>query len=523
MKSIRKTIYTLLAITAMAPLGGCNSFLKEYSQDLAKVESWNDLDELLRGQAYYMTGYEHEYEENTVGEDIDIIHVMGDEMVVSLSGDKPNRSHPMNFFGFYTWQRDTGTGETFQYKGGDEDYFDKLYSKINICNMVISLIDEQPEHDKNDGVNKRRVKGEALFLRALYYFTLTNLYCEPYRPDKADATMGMPLKFTEYVENTEFKRASLKDTYDRIVEDLDVADECLEGITQKSIYRANQATVRLLKARVDLYMENYPGAIAEAQKVLAFNDHLMDLRNFSPGDACLYASNPEIFFSMGNYIVATFFANRRQSYNAIPNWSISDDMVALYDNRDLRKGRYIGKAQFRDYEPVLRKYNGQYETFGKWFDVGSVFTFRTSEAYLILAEAAALSGQEQLALETLGRFLPTRITGKIDLNLSGTDLIDFIRDERARELILEGHRWFDLRRYTVNSVRPWSKKIIHDYPYFYTDGYGDYYVDYVDRYTLEENDPAYTLPIPRAVLEFQNNLGSVERPERRAVKMQESE
>lgn len=520
MKSIRKTIYALLTFAAMAPLGGCNSFLKEYSQDLAKVESWNDLDELLRGQAYYMTGYKgEEGDVSNAGESIDILHLMSDEMTVPISADKPDRSAPGEFFGFYTWQRDTGTTETFQYKGGDEEYFNLLYSKINICNMVISLIDEQPEHDSNDAVNKRRVKGEALFLRALYYFTLANLYCEPYRPDKADATMGMPLKFTEYVEDTEFRRASLKDTYDRIVDDLDVADECLEGITQKSIYRANQATVRLLKARVDLYTENYADAIDEARKVLAFNDRLMDLRSFMPGDNCLYGANPEILFSMGNYLVATFFANWRASYASIPNWCISDDMVALYNRQDLRKDLYIGKAQYRDYEPVFRKYNGQSEAEGKWFEVGSVFTFRTSEAYLILAEAAALSGQEQLALETLGRFLPTRITGKIDLNLSGTDLIDFIRDERARELILEGHRWFDLRRYTVNSVRPWSKKIIHDYPYFATEGW-DYYVDYVNRYTLEENDPAYTLPIPRDVLNFQNNLGSVERPERRAVKVQ---
>ena len=32
---------------------------------------------------------------------------------------------------------------------------------------------------------------------------------------------------------------------------------------------------------------------------------------------------------------------------------------------------------------------------------------------------------------------------------SGADLIKLIREERERELCLEGHRWFDLRRYMV--------------------------------------------------------------------------
>lgn len=34
-------------------LSSCDSFLKEYSQDLARVETIGDLDELLLGSAYY--------------------------------------------------------------------------------------------------------------------------------------------------------------------------------------------------------------------------------------------------------------------------------------------------------------------------------------------------------------------------------------------------------------------------------------------------------------------------------------
>lgn len=38
-------------------LNACDSFLEEYSQDLARVETITDLDELLLGSAYYQPAY----------------------------------------------------------------------------------------------------------------------------------------------------------------------------------------------------------------------------------------------------------------------------------------------------------------------------------------------------------------------------------------------------------------------------------------------------------------------------------
>ena len=41
------------------PFYACNSFLEEYSQDLARVETVSDLDELLLGGVYYPAGYSY--------------------------------------------------------------------------------------------------------------------------------------------------------------------------------------------------------------------------------------------------------------------------------------------------------------------------------------------------------------------------------------------------------------------------------------------------------------------------------
>lgn len=84
--------------------------------------------------------------------------------------------------------------------------------------------------------------------------------------------------------------------------------------------------------------------------------------------------------------------------------------------------------------------------------MSDIFVLRTSEAYLNLAEAAACAGDETTAQKALNDLREKRIKREVfdeaEVNgLSGENLVHFIREERRRELCLEGHRWFDLRRY----------------------------------------------------------------------------
>ena len=149
---------------------------------------------------------------------------------------------------------------------------------------------------------------------------------------------------------------------------------------------------------------------------------------------------------------------------------------------------------------------------GQKCEVSDKFLFRTAEAYLIKAEAEAYLGHENEARRLLNELRAHRFAtaASYQITSSGQALVKDIREERRLELALEGTRWFDLRRYSVCEKYPESKEIAHTYTLYkrrFRPGESR-------RYVLQPNDPAYTLPIPNEVIEFNTGMINNERPER---------
>ncbi len=510
MKRIGRTLFFVFLL--LSTLTSCDSFLEEYSQDLAKVESWEDLDELLLGDGYLQTS---RFGSNAdIHDNLPIIHFMSDEL-------KQNETEPMgdylgyhtDMFSYFTWQRELGYNDHMKWKGGDAKWWDSFYTHINTVNQIIVEIDKQDAAREEDIKNKDRVKGEACFLRAAYYFLLVNLYGKPYSDANASLP-AVPVKTTEYIQDIEYEKATVKETYDQILADLDMAEQLLEGKSRKSVYRADYNAVLLFKARVYLYMQNWQKAAEYAQKVLDRKSDLLNLNRVTEGTDCLYGSSPETIFVMGGYPIAVAFQDVHSTTWGTTrcSWLISDEMMALYDKNDCRTKLYIGKTEYAKDYPVLMKVSGQRSVYTKDQTVSDCFTLRTPEAYLIKAEANAYMGNDKAAQEALHTLLQYRMKTSEPVTVTGDDLVSLVRDENAREFLLEGHRWFDLRRYTVCKGHEYSKPIEHKHVIL--DGY---YLDSYNVYRLEANDNAYTLPVPRAVSKFQVSLSANDRPDRKSI------
>ncbi len=480
----------------------CSNFLTEYSHDQAYVQSYTDLDEIIIGSGYMKcnsASYDYGYTKDLVY--YPYIHFMADETEVKTTGVYSYSKADILkiLFGYYTWQKEVERDHESTVQWVENQDWNNLYLHINICNLILSQIDEQPVETGMDRQNVNRIKGEAHFLRGSYYFILANLYGKPYSTATAKTDLAVPIKLTEYKEDKVYTRATVEEVYEQTLKDLLQAESYLKDIPRKSVTRAGHAAVCLMLSRVYLYMQNYAETVKWARACLAEQDDLTNLNGFV-GDAFVTQSSPELIFTMGGNFI---FLNLG---NGAGNFVVSEDLIRCYTENDLRKQNFIRANDNGIYKyvklPCVSARN-----------VSDNFALRTAEAYLNLAEAAACLGEEymteaQNAYNTLRR---NRITGYTDEHLTGNDLIKAIRQERRRELCLEGHRWFDLRRYMVNDACREEKTLTNTFVL-----YGQFPPDYayeivtLRQYTLPPHDDAWTLPIP--AVELESNYGMPDNP-----------
>ncbi|MCR9011541.1 RagB/SusD family nutrient uptake outer membrane protein [Gabonibacter chumensis] len=516
-----KKIFNLIIGTLLCV--SCGDFLQEYSQDLTYANSCADLDEILIGN-----GYMKQSENSNVfyyGENYGYypyLHLMDDDSEECLTG-RVNLGFPNPVYymrGFYSWAKNPFT----DYNGSiftDADW-KRMYQHVGYLNVIISYVKEFSDEPEEI---RRRIKGEALFLRAGYYFMLVNLYAKPYVKGTAALDMGVPLNLTEYIEAKFFSRASVATVYQQITTDLKDAITNLAGIKQPTIYRADEIAARALLSRVYLYMGEWQLTIDECNKIMELGCKLRDLNDFNAGNGVPGGSereyfnmsnSPEIFFTQGSSTVGMLLDNKYST----TRYRISDELCALYSKyeeqgiKDLRKTCFLEKSRTygeSSYYYMRKSPEMQYEGYEYVLPKPTVFDsfiLRAAEVYLNKAEAEAMLDQPETA-NTMQAFMDKRYADHkypSIAGLNGKNMVEFIREERRKELSFEGHRWFDLRRYAVSPKYPEKKSISHA-TYRSAVNYGEKAP--LDRiYTLKPygEDNAWVLPLPPEELVFNNGV-----------------
>ncbi len=119
---------------------------------------------------------------------------------------------------------------------------------------------------------------------------------------------------------------------------------------------------------------------------------------------------------------------------------------------------------------------------------------RTGEVYLIRAEANARIGGANTALgmADLNTLRTARITGYVPEALIGNPLLDAIANERRRELVGEGHRFFDLKR-TIKTI---TRGI----------ACGNFALSPSGACSLNSSAKEWALPIPEGIMNANQNM-----------------
>lgn len=532
---MKKKLFNIICIAASwLVLASCSSdFLKEYSQDLGRVQTVDDLNELLVGDCLIpksLFSIERSYFQ-TENDNYLCVHFMSDELQENVNTEEDvdgGVGYRDKMFPYFTWQQNLYIDKNGKssYESNESQLWNQAYQLINNCNMVLDAADILSTHSDEEKAEVKKVKGELYYLRASYYLMLVNLYGKPYTPSTAATEPGVPVKLSPNVEDKDFERASVADVYTQIVSDLNDAETLLASASAPaSIYHPGVEAVYILRSRVALYMQDWATAKTYAQKAIDRDGYLLNLQEVSSASYPLSRQNAEVVFSNGASMLGNILfvnlGNTNTYYEVSPTWYLSDNLYSLFSDDDYRKTTYITTADdLTNSFPTYHKVDCSIASYGKYKEVSDVFSVRTAEAYLNMAEAEAQLGNDGEACRWLGRLRENRIANGGTVGLAGAELINFVREERERELFLEGQRWFDLRRYMVDAKYPFTKEIVHTMSTFKSQNWTDYRSN-LSKYRLEKNDAAYTLDIPKQVRDFQPSIGSNQRPVRAAFESED--
>ena len=488
-------LFCALSVTGIS----CKKFLASYSQNNSFIETASDLDELLVGEVYYNLSF-------SIPE---MLYTMDDDVEMEKPGNNSFDGLKGMGTGFYYWLanpaiNNDGTLTTTDY------FFSEPYSKIASINTILHSVSVL--RDKGEPVGSlNRIAGEAHFLRAFYYFILMNTYGKPYKPATAATDFGIPLKTDPSIKDQFATRSSAQQVYDLIIADLLAAEQELAGANSSSTIRVNQPATQALLSRVYLFMENYEKAVLYADKVISNNRYqLVNLNNHIAGNDFLTRNDEEVVFTMGKDPFPVIMRVGDEA-PVIAFYRISDNLAGIYSQEDLRREVFFIQSS-KGYLKLGKK---RKDMNGTNSDVSAMFLVRLSEQYLNKAEALAALDRFEEARNTLGelrkkRFKPDELT---PITSEGAALMNDIREERRRELCFETHRWFDLRRYAVNTKYPYSKSIRHRTYIFTGTDHADY--GYYELGPYAEDAAAYIVPIPQEEIEFnQGRLTNEPRPDR---------
>lgn len=336
------------------------------------------------------------------------------------------------------------------------------YARINYCNLVLEVIDDL--HVMSGTTAYNSIKGSALFLRALSFYAMAELFTRPYDSIHAASDPGLPLRTTSDVHNI-FTRASIKDTYDRIFDDLNKA---IVLLPQMPVYktRPSKLAAYALLSRIYLGLGNYGKAKEYADSTLTIYDDLLDYNTV--------ANVSSLPFDQFNADVLFTAAMTTTGLLSSTNSPIDTSLYGEFEDGDLRKTLF-----FRENTSGMHLFKGTYSG-------NAVLQFgglALDEVILNRAECFARMGNVSAAMKDLNTLLKSRWMSGAYIELTATDEADAlvkVLKERRKELIFRGRRWTDLRR--LNKDARFVKTLIRK-----VNG---------TIYQLSPNDPRYVFPIP---------------------------
>ena len=409
----------------------------------------------------------------------------------------------------YEYSSSNGINFTFNEKAdrtilSDNNLYENMYSNILRSNLILDNIDATTGSQEL----KTLAKAEARTYRAFDHFLAVNTFAKAYDPATAASDGGVCI-----VEHNDFEatpeKSTVAEVYDFIIKEL---EESVPLLQEKpvNIYHPNRAYGYGLLSQVYLFHRDWEKACDAAEKSLALNSSLIDYNEIKAyrrgildknyGDKYGDDNNPEVLSYM--WIGSGWNSEQAILYTY---GIISPELLALFkeEKEDLRYTLFFMES-------------GQPSN---WFDAGSgadmwiptvqnskfmyaTVGMKTPEVYLTLAEAYARLGNIAKATELVNTLRAHRLAGgNTDITTPATqvEMVKAIITERRKELLFGFHRFFDLKRFNLETE--YQKTVIHVFPVVnISEAHPQ------QTYTLQPDSRLYIIPFPRSARDKNPNL-----------------
>jgi starch-binding outer membrane protein, SusD/RagB family len=328
------------------------------------------------------------------------------------------------------------------------------YKIINGANTVIGIIEQKPELTDD----LKQLLGENYFLRAFSMFNLVRFYAKPYSISNPNTDPGIILR-TSTSEAGDKARATIQETYDAIIADLNKAVELMNKSRGKEF--ASKEAAEALLSRVYINMDNYDQTIQASTSVIESGKFKLETAASFPSYFANALSHDETI-----WLVAFTDADNRGKFGSIASMIYSDGNSGWGEEfasptyrallgRNLNDVRWSYIDTLYNDEGNVAKKNGievyyitKFSFQGGDPNLSSPVMFRLAEMYLNRAEAYAKQGNDALALADVNEVRKNRGL-EDDLFASvpaGKTALDVVLEEKRMEFAFEGHRFFDVFR-----------------------------------------------------------------------------
>lgn len=285
---------------------------------------------------------------------------------------------------------------------------------------------------------QNRLKGESLFIRAMVYFYLVNLYGD------------IPLELsTDYQVNAVMPRTSQDSVYAKIINDLKESKSLLsENYFTSDRTRANKYAISAFLSKVYLVKKQYADAKAEADYIIASGKFTMS----DISSAFVYTSNETILQLYPSNLDNTYNAMEgylfipSKSSTSKPNYTINPYLLSSFADDDKRKTSWINSKTAKGITYIYPyKYKIRYADTRTEYNV----VIRLAESYLIRAEANYYLGNYSDAVSNLNVIRNRAGLGNFNYTSQGEILTEIMNENRWEFFAEWGHRWIDLKRWGI--------------------------------------------------------------------------